>query len=66
MQEFKADPDLFAARYFRLSREDYLEWIDLDGNALCSERDKSGQPCGCSGLHKIHKSCGQIVEATNG
>jgi hypothetical protein len=47
MEEFKADPDLFAARYFRLSREDYyLEWIDLDGNALCGERDKSGQPCG--------------------
>jgi hypothetical protein len=43
--EFKADPDRFAAREFGLTKEEYLEWIRLEGAALCSERTKTGAQC---------------------
>jgi hypothetical protein len=44
-REFKADPDLYAAHYLGLTKEEYLEWIRLEGAALCSERTKSGAQC---------------------
>jgi hypothetical protein len=43
--EYEADPDLFVAKLFGLSVEDYLEWIVCDGTPLCSALTKSGHLC---------------------
>jgi hypothetical protein len=43
--EWQADPDLFAARHFGLTVDEYREWIELNGKALCGKLTKSGRPC---------------------
>lgn len=42
---FKKDPDAFAAKFFGLSKADYLEWNELDGEPLCCALTKSGREC---------------------
>jgi hypothetical protein len=42
---YRADPDQFAADEVGLSKDEYREWVALDGMALCGERTKSGALC---------------------
>ena len=45
-ETYNADPDLYAAAHFGfLSAEQYREWINTDGAALCGERTTSGRMC---------------------
>jgi hypothetical protein len=43
--EYRRDPDGFAAAYFGLTRDDYREWLELDGGALCGATTKAGKLC---------------------
>jgi hypothetical protein len=44
--EYNADPDLFAAKQFGFaSADEYREWVEVGGAALCSERTRSGKLC---------------------
>jgi hypothetical protein len=44
--EYNADPDLFAAKHLGFATADeYREWVETQGYALCSERTKSGRLC---------------------
>ena len=45
---YNADPDGWAAEEFGLSREEYLEWVRLDGQPLCAGRNRFGRACRCS------------------
>ncbi len=45
LSEFLSDPDSFAAKYFGLSLDQYIEWIDVNGCALCGCKTKKGKPC---------------------
>jgi hypothetical protein len=45
LAEYNTDPDLFAAKEFNLGKSEYIEWVRLDGTALCGERTKSGRQC---------------------
>ena len=43
---YNADPDAFAARYFGFATADeYREWIELEGQALCAGLTKLGRQC---------------------
>lgn len=42
---FKANPDLFAARHFGATVDEYREWIEFDGTPLCGHRTKAGKLC---------------------
>lgn len=42
---YDADPDGYAALYFGLSRDAYVEWITLSGQALCGATTAKGNPC---------------------
>ncbi len=42
---YNADPDGYAAEYFKLSKLEYHQWVELDGAPLCGHRTKSGDLC---------------------
>jgi hypothetical protein len=42
---WKADPDLCAARYFKMTVDEYREWIERNGYACCGALTKDGRPC---------------------
>lgn len=42
---FNKSPDQFAAAYFGLTVNDYREWIDTDGHALCAAKTKKRVHC---------------------
>ena len=44
-ESYNADPDAFAAEHFGLSKREYLQWLDLEGQPLCGHRTKSGDLC---------------------
>lgn len=39
------DPTGFAAQTFGCSREEYLEWVRLNGAPLCAAKTRSGRLC---------------------
>lgn len=39
------DPDGFAAEHFGLTKLEYIEWVTLDGAALCAARKRGGDLC---------------------
>ena len=43
---YNADPDGYAGALFGLSRDQYCEWVQSDGVALCGARNARGKPCG--------------------
>lgn len=45
-EEYRRDPDGYAGSCYGLTRDEYREWIDLDGTAYCGERTKTGKLCG--------------------
>jgi hypothetical protein len=46
VERYNADPDAFAARHFGFSSADeYREWIETGGYALCGERARHGRLC---------------------
>ena len=45
MNQYNADPDAFAAKYFGLTVDQYREWIETQATALCSERTRAGRLC---------------------
>ena len=44
--EYVHDPDGFAAKHFGLTREEYHEWAERNGRALCGGKNSVGKPCG--------------------
>jgi hypothetical protein len=42
---YNADPDGYAANLLRLTKMEYLEWLDLDGAPLCGHRTQGGDLC---------------------
>lgn len=48
---FLKDPIELAADCFGASKEDYLAWVETDGNPRCSATTRSGKRCsnGCGG-----------------
>ena len=44
-ERYNADPDAYAASHFRLSKIEYLQWVDLEGAPLCGHRTKGGDLC---------------------
>jgi hypothetical protein len=42
---YTADPEAWTAAYFGLTKEEYAEWVDLDGIPLCSCRTAKGTMC---------------------
>jgi len=45
IEKYNADPDAYAAAHFGLSVSEYVEWIELEGVALCGEKTRKGHPC---------------------
>jgi hypothetical protein len=46
LEQYNADPDGYAARHFGFANaDDYREWIECHGAALCGERTKAGKLC---------------------
>jgi hypothetical protein len=46
VEQYNADPDGFAAKELGFaSADEYREWVEARGYALCSERTKSGKLC---------------------
>jgi hypothetical protein len=45
---YDADPDGWAARYYRLTLEQYYEWVENYGVPLCRGITKAGKPCGAA------------------
>ena len=45
---YDADPDGWAARYYRLTLEQYYEWVENYGVPLCRGTTKAGKPCGAA------------------
>lgn len=43
--KFVEDQDGFAARYYKLTRDEYVEWIATEGTVQCSAKTKSGSRC---------------------
>jgi hypothetical protein len=46
VQVYQRHLDGFVAKHFGLTREEYREWIESDGTALCGGKTKAGKPCG--------------------
>jgi hypothetical protein len=42
---FNNDPDAYAAAHFNLTRDEYREWVALDGTPWCGCMTKTGRPC---------------------
>jgi hypothetical protein len=42
---YNNDPDGYAAKLVGLTKMEYLQWVDLDGAALCAHRTKGGDLC---------------------
>ncbi len=61
LRDFKTDPDEFAAKQFGLSKEEYVEWIELHGQPLCGATTRKGKPCR-SGLRGYHLSAGEWIK----
>jgi hypothetical protein len=57
VQNFIADKDAVAAKYFDLTKEQYREWVATDGYVQCSAKTTSGSRC------KNHVSGGSYYEA---
>jgi hypothetical protein len=45
VEVYNRDPDAYAAGLLGLTKDEYLEWVSLDGYALCGEQTKAGRPC---------------------
>lgn len=45
LEDFVTDEVGFSARFFGVSKEQYLEWLRLDGAVQCSAKTKSGERC---------------------
>ena len=45
VSDYQRDPDGFAAAHFGLTRDEYREWLELDGAAKCGAKTKAGKPC---------------------
>jgi hypothetical protein len=46
VDQYNADPDLFVAKHFGFETVDeYREWVEARGSALCSERTAAGKLC---------------------
>ena len=45
INQYNANPDAYAARYFGLTIDQYYEWVESHATALCSERTRSGRLC---------------------
>jgi hypothetical protein len=45
VEVYNRDPDAYAAGLFGLTKDEYVQWVTKDGNALCGERTKSGRQC---------------------
>jgi len=45
LEIYNRDPDEYAARYYGLTKLQYIEWITLDGNPLCGTRTAKGDLC---------------------
>jgi hypothetical protein len=43
--QYRADPDAFAARHFRLTKGEYVEWIQSRGGPLCAAHTNRGELC---------------------
>lgn len=48
LSEFIEDPDLVAARHYKVSKADYLEWLDCEGYPRCGAITKQNKQCGAS------------------
>jgi hypothetical protein len=47
LDQYNRDPDGYAAKHFGFdTAEEYREWINVTGAALCGARTKSGRLCG--------------------
>jgi hypothetical protein len=47
LDQYNRDPDGYAAKHFGFdTAEEYREWINVTGAALCGARIKSGRLCG--------------------
>jgi hypothetical protein len=44
-ERYNADPDLWAAEMYGMTKAEYLEWINLDGAPLCRAETKNGRQC---------------------
>ena len=46
IERYNSDPDAYAAEHFGFADvDDYREWVECEGRALCSERTKAGHLC---------------------
>lgn len=45
LEQYNADPDAYAAGFFGLTKEQYLEWLNLQGTPLCAATTRKGKPC---------------------
>ena len=45
VEEFNKAPDVWAARHFGLSVDEYLEWVELEGVPLCGAKTRTGSLC---------------------
>ncbi len=45
LEKYNNDPDGYAAKHFGLTRDEYKEWIELDGKPRCGAQTRAGQFC---------------------
>jgi hypothetical protein len=45
LELYNKDPDAYAGAHVGLSKVEYIEWVEIDGAALCSNRTKTGDLC---------------------